>query len=456
VVESGRLESGYPEQSGSGVRIPLSPPAPALPAQDNRIYFMHKNFLFFLFCLPLLSGSQLNGMTFEGNRFFPLVPRPFYQAIGDSCIHWELQPIYFTGHCSYTACNNDADETGLFEFNGPYNQVCIDRMLQKAGITDKSLLRSDLRIRPSIPWNQRGKFEAWGLTAAYYQQLTQHLGWGFSWYFLHTSSRLELLLDLDAIQSSREDRELMKVNQKMQELLELSPGLWSNSSLGDFDAYLRYGGSWDYVLKMKRVTLGARIGGLFPIAPARNIHNPASIAIGGDHHWGIYGVLDGEFELKQDLKVGFLLRLSQRFPRTRIERMPISCEPVNYGVLQQPARVVPGVTFIFSPYVTIEGLREGLGFRAQYTLMVHQHDTWRDQRAGFNNIPINIDALEERSGWISQYATLTVLYDFAKAKVVRGATPTVSFNVDIPVHTWISKQSAKTYGFSLRIESDLW
>jgi hypothetical protein len=415
----------------------------------------------FFILLTLLSFAaylSVEGMVFD-NRFFPLIQKPFLPNAYpiEASSHWAIRPFYFFSHTAFDHPDiDDNDEFGLFEINGTYDQLGIDRALRKAGITDHSLLRSDFRIRNSLPWRQCGRREAWGFELAYYQWLTNWFGFGFDWLFIHVSSRLELLLNLDAVQGSvAENRELLAVNSQMHKLMGVSPGLWNKNSSGDLDLYIRFGTIYDYVLKMRRIQVGLKLGALIPAAPEFDIYNPASVPVGGNKHWGIYGALDAEFTLKQNWKAGLMLRLSKRFARTTRIRIPILHEPLNYAVLVDTARVNPGLTFVFSPYIQVEGLREGLGARALYTLIKHNRDRIRSVSTD-NTLSGNIQDVVQRSKWGIQYVTLTVFYDVGKSREFRGALPVISCDLDIPLGGIVSERSSKTFGVSLRIESDLW
>jgi hypothetical protein len=46
----------------------------------------------------------------------------------------------------------------------------------------------------------------------------------------------------------------------------------------------------------------------------------------------------------------------------------MACEMDNYAALQTDVRIRPGTTFIISPYVDFECLRDGLGVRVFYVL----------------------------------------------------------------------------------------
>ena len=159
---------------------------------------------------------------------------------------------------------------------------------------------------------------------------------------------------------------------------------------GDIDFYLRIGKYWDYVLKFRSIQAGFRIGLLIPTAERRNIAYPSWIPFGGDGHWGIYGAIDTIFELKEDWKCGCLIRLNKRFDLTGCERIPINCEPNIYGILRAQLYVDPGVTFIFSPFVSFECLRDGFGIRVFYTLAKHVSDYWCVPEASCMNLLLGL------------------------------------------------------------------
>jgi hypothetical protein len=421
----------------------------------------------------MLVCGLAHGMVFD-NRYFPLYQKPFTYPL-DSAIHLQVEPFYFTAHHAFGGSPEEGaqhEEVDLFDRGGSYNQVCIDHALQVAGITKESLLHDHFRMRTDIPWDQRGRRESWGFAVNYYQWLDKYWGFGFSTLFMHVISRLDLELDRFSVKGMGSLQELLAINAAMHKLLGLQPGLWEKTAFGDIDFYVRLGTIKEYMYRMKRLDLGWKVGVLIPSAPVATINNPAAVPVGGNGHWGVYTALDVEAELKQNLKVGMFGRLSRRLPKVQCSRLPVCCEPVDdafrigesasaysepiaYGALVERIRINPGYTVVFSPYITFESLQDGLGFGAQYTVEWHTDDHY-DRIRTVNDIPVNFRQLEYFSSWAIEYITLSARYDFGKHKEVRGATPFLILDVDIPFRGIVSKRSSKTYGISLRIETDLW
>ena len=65
---------------------------------------------------------------------------------------------------------------------------------------------------------------------------------------------------------------------------------------------------------------------IIPTGVKRNIDKPASVPFGGNGYWGAYISGDAEFEVKEDWKIGLLLRMSKRFSQTVLNvcRLPTS------------------------------------------------------------------------------------------------------------------------------------
>jgi hypothetical protein len=230
----------------------------------------------------------------------------------------------------------------------------------------------------------------------------------------------------------------------------LTPGLYSKINFGDIDFYVRFGALKEYCLKFRKIDVGLRVGVLFPTAQTRPINNPASLYVGGDGHWGVYTAFDTELELKDNLKVGLWARINWRLPKTVCERVPLAGEPINFGVLRVPVKVSPGITGIFMPYFSLEGLRDGFGVKLIYTLVQHAKDCWRP----CTDKKVDLETIRQFSGWSSEYLTVDFMYDFALDKEYRRFAPCVQFAVDIPLNFVLGRRSFKTFGVSCLIQAD--
>ena len=169
--------------------------------KENRV--MEKKYLnlkqHFIALFACLISATLQGMVYD-NRWLPelqklLVKKP------DSYGQIMIQPFAWTGDQSFFE-DFGSEEVGgfsaegeipLFNINGLYNQLVLDRGLQYTGITNSSLLRSDLiGTTPQLLWSMDGIIRAQGLGFTFYQPFTRHISWGFNLFFARLTSALQL------------------------------------------------------------------------------------------------------------------------------------------------------------------------------------------------------------------------------------------------------------------------
>lgn len=402
----------------------------------------------------LAFASSAQGMTYD-NRFVPLIFKHFIRRPG-ACSHLQVQPFFMRADRAF----GDYDEIGYPGFNGRYNVSEIARALVVSGKLNQNPIRSDFSGITSIPFNREGRLDAEGIAFFYERFFTCHLAFGTSLLFMHVNSRHEFLFNpedpdcLPFADLGPGDRKyLFLLKARLNSELGVTPPLYSKTAVGDGDFYLRFGKTWDYTYKFRHIDLGLKLGVLAPIAPAAPVNNPAGFSIGGDKHWGVYGEATVDFELKEDWFISLLGRVSKRLPKTQIKRMPVLNEPTNYGAVVGPLRTDPGFTLVFAPIATIEGLRDGLGAKLQYTIIHHFEDKLFDRRSD-QTVPVNLRPVEERSSWGSDYITASVFYDFAKMRDCRWYLPTLIAALDIPVPGILAKRSAKTYALSFLVETN--
>lgn len=399
------------------------------------------------FVTVLVSTAQ--AMVFD-NRFLPLLLKPFTRRC-DALSHVRVQPFFMHADRAFS----DGFRLSIPDIEGVYDQRVLARALVATGHEEP--LRSDFRSRTSIPWRRRGRLDAQGLAFLYEQALTDWLSVGFDALFAHISMRHEFLLRGPEGRLPEGDRNyLFSVKDKMHRDLGVTPALFSHTGFGDIDFYFRIGKMWHYTLKFRRIDAGFKMGILAPTAKARNLKNPAAIPLGGDKHWGIYGDLHSEWEFKEDLSAGLMLRASKRFEKTRTMRMPLLNEPTQYGAIVGPVRVDPGWTFVFNPYVSLSGLRRGFGLKALYTLVAHLNDTFSDKRPASvqRRLPSRLAAIESCSSWGAEHVSVGAYYDFGRVWDCPTLYPKISAYWDIPVNWLVSKRASKTNSVSLMVEFD--
>lgn len=437
----------------------------------------------FIIVVSFVSCS-IFGMTFD-NRYFPLLDKPILRH-DDVRFFLRFQPFVMFADEAFFSDEDDEEGAGLFDMEGKFSQDRMDKALRAVKAPSKVLMRPDLALDLNrLSWSLPGRLDAAGVALRWYYALNPHWEIGGSWLVMGARSRLDTVLRNGNMTLTEGDKRDIQASHELSALFNnVKSFIWSQVGVGDLDLYLRLGALKHYFLRCKTVDAGIKLGLIAPLAPKRDIFNPASVPFGGNGHWGMY--IDGavDTELKDDLFAGFNIRFIQRFARTQSLRLPLKdmvlereksdptkksdkdkedkdaiIVPVGLPSLFAPAigrvSVQPGFTFVFAPYLGMGGLRDGFGAKLQYTLIMHAHDTLSDRRPKPAD-PLDMDFFHHRSSWAREYITFSILYDFAQDKECRGRAPLLSLDIDYPVGFFASRQSFKTVGISLRIESDLW
>jgi len=409
---------------------------------------LHKIKFFFITIALLTLSSTLNAMVFD-NRYFPLIQYPYITVPG--------RESKITGDFFVTTASNAADDRdrsiGIAELSGPFDQSQLGYSMQLAGIPNPL---SPILTNGQLPWILAGKLQTQGFAFSYRQDLTRNFSVGLYALVMRSNSYIDFFFNEDAsnFKPGITESDVLALDDTRRAMLA-TLGLACNhvhqAGFGDLELYVRWFDRYEYCLKLRSLQYAVRCGMLAPTGVKRDIDKPASVPFGGNGHWGIYVSGDGEFEVKEDWKVGVLLRISKRFAQTRNERMPRDNEPQIFGVISGPVKITPGFTEIFAAYGQLEGLREGFGLRLQYTLVNHQRDHWKDKRVD-KSIPVTLGPVEERSHWASEYLTLTAFYDFNKTSCECQYKPILRAAWDIPFTLLVGHRFVHSYKVSLGIE----
>ncbi len=401
-----------------------------------------------LFILLFLTIEQLSAYIYD-NRYFRILEVPYSRER----FFYDPKCDIESGHLGESRYRNDFfvltansavgenGDKGIPEIFGEFNLNSINAALHKLNPSHVTPLINSAAIPAT------GKLEGQGISFAYDQKLTNWLATGVSFSFLHMSTALKFLF-ADTTSGRLEDEVRRDFNRELG-ILSTS---WSHTGITDVDAYLRFGSVWNYVLKCRRIDAGLKLGALFPTGVSRQLSNPASVPFGGNGHYGFYVGLDSQVELKEDLKIGLISRLIKRFPKTDSHRIPLAKENELFGALIAPARVNPGISFVFAPYVRLEEIREGLGVMVNYTLVWHDNDEWRDKRSPFATPSVNLSNLFRRSHWAAEEVTINFFYDFSKVGGCNRYLPLVSLSWDIPVSYLIAENIVLTNNIAIGIE----
>lgn len=404
----------------------------------------------YFFIMIVSIYSYIEATIFD-NRFVPFLQRP-YIIVPDKDSHASVDAFFATASQAFGPLDR---EIGIPELTGIYNQTAVAKSFVSIGCANP--LPSRFQDR-KILWNANGKLEVQGIEFSACKHLASDYYAGFYWYFMRTHSVSDFVLNiLESGLTNISRSDMLLLDRKRREMNAYA-GLITNDHVsqvgfGDLDAYLMWEHAWFYKLKFRSIRAQASAGGLFPFGQSRDIYEPTSIPFGGDGFWGVYGAVQSEFELKEDWKVGAFFRASKRFKRTKLERIPLHCEPMPYAPLIAPVDINPGPTFVFMGWVDFENVHKGLGARVILTVRNHWDDDWDiaccDRAAC---CCVNSCIINELTGWGSDYITLNVFYDFSKIKVSPGVEPIIFFAWDIPSNMLVTRNVLKTNKIILGIE----
>lgn len=395
----------------------------------------------------LMSIHSLRAMVYD-NRFFPSFPLP-YVTLSDRNSYVTTSLFAMTASKLF---QKEDKEIGIPELWGSYDQGKVAYAIECTG--KPNLLLPTWR-NYELLWHMEGKIQSQGIAVSFQKSIKDHFLIGFNTFFMRMNTTVAFSLDEESPNRLNEPGnrlELDMIRRQMNEQLNISVGHFSQVGIGDIDAYAGFLNRWDYVYKFRSIYTDFRFGFLIPTGVKWDINRLGSVPFGGNGHWGIYASNWSEFEIKEDWKVGFTLRVSRRQQKTQCMRMPIKGEPLPFGAIIGNVKIDPAPTVAFAPYFSMENLREGLGLRVVYTLRYHGKDYWCDARTENNSIPVDFTDVIDRTAWNADYFTLNAFYDFGKTKVEREFEPIVYAAWDIPSAMLATKRVVKTNRISLGVQ----
>lgn len=257
-----------------------------------------------------------------------------------------------------------------------------------------------------------------------------------------------------------------KIRRETHQYIGFHDNAWSAGGFGDVDFFLGYHYYLDHEFLMRSLNILPKVGVLIPTGIRRDRNNPSSVPLMGDGHWGMYGQVHAQFELKQDLRVGLFASGNYQFARSKEERISYFKEPAIFSAVKGTLRVRPGATAMIAPYIILENITEGLQLVAKYTYLRHAADSVKDvrpdksvasyltQTAGGGvtqeEITNNIAHKKNLTKWRSHYITLQLMLEGNQALAKWNLKPNFYVNYDIPFGgNGISKTHQVTVGAAL-------
>jgi hypothetical protein len=414
------------------------------------------------------------------NRYFPLFPKLYTGAHKDKST-MSASMVFMTGGEAYSSVPmaNEAEKNigypALFGKNvdkqGHLDLDKIDLAIQSL-TGNGTLLTNPFQTGTNADVNIEAHLQAQGFSFAGNVPVTSHFSLGWSAIFMRVIGEARLSLTVDAAQrmnmveldatgkyvvTDTGQMEFVDNLSRIQKALDMNDNVWINSGSGDVVVYGSWYNSQQYLWKCRTVDFSLSVGAMIPVGETAIIDNIASVPFGGRGHWGWFAMPHLELELRDDLKIGLMGRLSKRFKKIKEMRVPVLDESPLFAPYKAKVDVTPGTTVTVSPYAVFEHVRSGFGMELKYTVTYHEGDTFVDARTDTtqkiklrrlvsNND--NVHAATDFSEWIQEYATIKIVYDIGFGKDWRYR-PMFKFTWDIPVNYVAGEGFAKTHGISL-------
>lgn len=406
---------------------------------------VNKAFVFFL-----LYSLQVTA-THNTSRYFPFLERPEDYTIKKRS---HFTPSFFYINAS-TAHRRGGSTGGIPELWGMYNLNDVIKSLREVNPAANPVFAvtgsNDLSGK-SIAFRVYSKVRAVGAMVGYEHDFKWHGFQAGAWIpvlALNTTSRFNfdrgssdsIFTNPLLTEDQRYAQELLvdKIRRNTHQTIGFEGNEFEKSGFGDLDLHVRWNHIFDHVLLMRSIDINLQAGITAPTGMLSTINVPPSLSVGADGHWGIYGDIVTEFELKQDITVGLMLGITHLFPTTRTLRIPVEHEPAIFSSLIGSIRSSPGLTLKAAPYFILGNLSDGLDFQVRYTYLHHAKDRWKDARSD-KTIPSYlqkgsavINEKEQLSKWVSQYISMQVLYDTKRAMKQCKFDPVCFAVYDIPI-----------------------
>lgn len=364
----------------------------------------------------------------------------------------QVAPFYIQASEGYGLMQNSVP---LNEIYGVYDQQGLSSIAY--AVCGSNPLRSDLQDIGPIPWQVNQKLTGGGVEFMGELALFDS---GFligAWISaLHVHMRTEYQLSSAFKRAIKPSQtlidELDEERRAIHDCFGINSGQFSQGGVSDLDLWVGYHHAWWYTLLMKRIELYTRIGTWAPTAPTMPTDNPGAIPLGGNGHWGFYGLAEGIFELKDDIVFTLWLQVAKRLARHDIMRLSVAGEPQPFGGVEGLVMIDPGVTVGVSPALYLGGIGNNLGFMVSYSVVMHQQDCWSDPEPDIPVLSVDLNSIMSRTSWRAEYWSVQFIYDCAAGQPDGTPAPLIFFVWDIPSSALgVARLVSKTNRISLGI-----
>jgi hypothetical protein len=412
--------------------------------------------IFLSICLALILFEKTNPIFIS--RY--VTPDPFFSPIlpyRSQLNTISIQPFIMTAgeahiskHEITTKSRKRLGEMGEIDI---FDMQKLNKSIKKSGLSTKNYVPSEwLGYGMPIQMQFGGKITGAGLSWNINKNIVENFSIGWESGIFSSQSAISLdskVADESFILKEGFLFDIFSTYKNLTKTLKLSNLYEKKVDIMDQNIYARYTFGADFIAHCRRIKGIAQLGCIIPTSEKINIKNPASINIGTNGHLGFYGSLELDFLLKEDINLGFKGSVIGQKSEIKNCRLPYDTEQKKYGTVVTRATVSPGTTISFSPYLSIEGLREGLGLRLEYSVFNHLADSIKvhDKTVNYNKF-----ATRTYSQWAQEHVCFAAFFDFTRKSDHHSFEPFVGLNIHIPVNFFFSNNSARCYSISCIFE----
>lgn len=243
--------------------------------------------------------------------------------------------------------------------------------------------------------------------------------------------------------------EIMDFYKSMTTLMKLDQSCARYVTFADQDLYVKFDFDNDFFWQFRKLTFTVQGGVVIPTAKKQDLYNPSDISVGNGGFSTLYAAAFLDLLLKEDINFGVTGKLMYQFPKEQVMRFARWQESQRYGSFVGDVLVTPGYLYQASPYLSIEGLRHGLGAKVAYSIWGKSSDKF-----GFGSHELEIIDqakmfAETFSSWVQEHCDVTIFYDFMREENYHRFEPFLGLSFQIPVNFIAAKNSGKSYSVSL-------
>lgn len=308
--------------------------------------------------------------------------------------------------------------------------------------------------RISVPMRLNSHIEATGFTWNLQYELSKECSIGWTGGYTHMIGIMTATPQENTSKYKLKESMLFEIGNIYKTIIngmDLAKNCTEFNNFADQNIYIDFHNKNEYIAYLRELEYGIRFGYVIPSAHLTDeIHNSADIAGGLNGSSALYCAPELNLVLKEDITLGLVGKLFYVFPDTKTIRKRKWFESNRFGSFSGLIDITPGFIYQFSPSLSLEGLRKGLGLEIAYETYGQTKTYYGFQRSDIiEQVQMNI---EDLSSWNQEHCLFSLFYDFSREINNPKYETMIAFSAYIPVSFAFASQSGRSLGLSLIFE----